>query len=633
MWQEGWQNGNAPVSKTGVRKDLGVRLLYPPHSKTAKISVSMDSPAEEIRKRIDIIDFISGFIELKKAGRNYKAICPFHQEKTPSFVVSPDRQIWHCFGSCGDGGDVIKFLMKWENITFYEALKELAQKTGVKLDNIDFEDQAWKKRERLFAINNLACDFYHYILLSHAIGKKCLDYLAKRALNEKLIKTFRLGYSPSSWDSLLKFLKKKGYSYEDCYEAGLAVKSERGSFYDRFRSRLVFPLKDPRGNILGFSGRILESVGQAKYVNTPETSIYHKRETLFGIYEAKDAIKKNDSALIVEGEFDMISCFANGIANTVAVKGSAVSREQLNLIKRYTKKIILALDADFSGDETAKKAFLDGENLDMEISVAAFSGGKDPDESLKKNPGEFKKSVANPIPIYDFIIKLAKNKYPDEDAMSKKHIGDEVMPFLINIQNPIVKSYYIKKLASVLSVDQQAVENLLQKEFKKRRNKIIHLQNIKPTKSKDRLDLIQKYILSLVLQNLGKKSIAEQVFSIIKNDDFYMPSYKKMLEYYLEYQIKLNESGSDYRTLLDTFSSTLPAELTPVMDEILLFDIEIFGPDLVEKELNKTLYEFKRLSIKRKIKEKLMEDEKSNSSEIKELMANLTEIEKKIIIL
>ncbi|MFA6533509.1 MAG: DNA primase, partial [Patescibacteria group bacterium] len=300
----------------------------------------MENQIEEIKQKIDIVEFIGGFITLKKAGRNFKAVCPFHQEKSPSFVISPERGIWHCFGACGEGGDVIKFLMKWENITFIEALKELAKKTGVKLtlNKISFEDKIWQKKERFIGMNLLASEFFHYILNKTDFGKKASSYLKTRLLNQSIIDKFELGYSPSSWDSLKLFLKKKKYEEEEMFENGLVIKSERGSYYDRFRGRLMFPLKDSRGNVLGFSGRILSGGNEkeAKYVNTPETPIYHKRECLFGINLALEEIKKQKNVYIVEGELDMITPFQHGYSNFVAVKGTALTIEQLKLLKRYT---------------------------------------------------------------------------------------------------------------------------------------------------------------------------------------------------------------------------------------------------------------------------------------------------------
>ena len=587
----------------------------------------MDNSVEEVKKRIDIVDFIGGFVALKKFGRNFKAPCPFHQEKTPSFIVSPERQIWHCFGACQEGGDAIKFLMKWENITFYEALKELADKLGIRLKKTDLEDRTWKKKQRFFTINSLVGEFYHYLLTKHKIGEKALDYLKNRKINRKIIDTFMLGYSPSSWDSLLKFLKKKGFGEEESHEAGLLVKSGRGDFYDRFRKRLMFPLKDPRDNTLGFSGRILGKEGEAKYINTPETPIYHKRETFFGINLSKDAIKKNNQAILVEGEFDMISCFQEGIANVVAVKGSAVTKEQLMLLKRYTNKIVLSLDADFSGEETTKRAIVDAENLDFDVSVVTFDFAKDPDEAIKKDSEMFKKIVKKPIPIYDFIIDLSIKKNKGQDAFSKKNIGNEVIPFIANIKNPIVRSYYVKKLAEVLEVETYAIELLIKKQLYKRKAKQ-QVVLIKKSSEKDRYQLLQMYVLSLIFQSEKPFTMLEKIFKILDEEDFSTVSYKKLLQRFSNFKTASPDLQSNQENWQEKFASFLPSELIPVFNELTLFDIAIFDQNILEKELEKIICEFKRLSLKRRIKNKI-----DDVPEVKRLAKLLSEMEKRLIVL
>lgn len=579
----------------------------------------MDNPVEEIKKRIDIVDFIGNSIALKKSGRNFKALCPFHQEKTPSFIISPERQIWHCFGACQEGGDVIKFLMKWENITFYEALKELADKLGIRLKKFDFEDRVWKKKERLFTINSLVGEFYHYLLTKHKIGEKALDYLKNRKISRKTIDTFTLGYSPSSWDSLLKFLKKKGFEEQESHEAGLLVKSERGGFYDRFRKRLMFSLKDPRGNILGFSGRILEDEAEAKYINTPETPVYHKRESLFGINLSKEAIKKNNQAILVEGEFDMISCFQEGINNVVAIKGSAVTKEQLMLLKRYANRVVLSLDTDFSGEETTKRAIVDAENLDFDIEVVTFDFAKDPDEAIKKDRQMFKKIIKQPIPIYDFIIDLSVKKNKGEGAFSKKNIGSEVIPFLVSIINPIVQSHYVKKLAEILGVETSAIELLIKKQLYKRKARQ-QIVLIKKRSEKDRYQLLQTYILSLIFQSDKPFVILEKIFKTLEEGDFSIVSYKKLLQHLTDFKM----TTSDFQS----FARSLPSELIPVFNELTLFDIAIFDQNILEKELEKIILEFKRLSLKRRIK-----DKNNDADEVKNLTKLLSEVEKRLIVL
>src|SRR3989338_5545183 len=548
----------------------------------------MENPIEEIKKKIDIVEFISSFITLKKAGRNFKAVCPFHQEKSPSFVVSPERGIWHCFGACGDGGDVIKFLMKWENITFIEALRELAKKTGIKLNKISFEDKIWQKKERYLGMNQLVSEFFHYILNKTAFGKKASQYLKDRALNQSIVDKFQLGYSPSSWDSLKLFLKKKRFEEEEMMENGLLVKSEKGSYYDRFRGRLMFPLKDSRSNVLGFSGRILDgSEKEAKYVNTPETPIYHKRECLFGINLAIEEIKKQKNVYIVEGELDMIMPFQQGYSNFVAVKGSVLTNEQLMLLKRYTDKITLMMDADPAGIESIKRGIDEAEKFDFEIRVVMIDYAKDPDEALKKDPAQFKKLIAKPIPIYDFLIETAQKKYPEESAFSKKKIGEEVIPMIEKISNPIVRTFYLKKLAGILGVSEAVIENLINQ--LKRKKKQLSLNKMKYNKPvEDSRELtIDKYILSVVFQSEDPKEIHHNFFDVIKPEYFLHPSYEKLSRFFFD-TIEKNKKID-----IGQFGKSLPEELQSIFDEIFLFAST--DHNLSGTSLDRLIYEGKKI--------------------------------------
>ncbi|MCX7881128.1 MAG: DNA primase [Patescibacteria group bacterium] len=583
-----------------------------------------DDIIREIKNRVDIVNFIGSRITLKKSGRNFKALCPFHQEKTPSFIISPERQIWHCFGACQEGGDVIKFLMKWENLTFYEAIKDFADKLGLKLKKIDFEDKTWKKKEQLIKINNLASEFFFYILTKTDFGKQALDYLSQREINQQLVKKFLIGYAPHSWDSLYRFFLKKGYQKEEINEAGLLVKGENGRFYDRFRGRLIFPIKDIRGNVIGFSGRVLDDKeGEAKYINTPETPIYHKRESLFGIDLAKEAIKNNNSVFLVEGEFDMISCYQRGIENIVAIKGSAVTKEQLMLLKRYTNRIILTLDADLAGQEAVKKGAEEAENLDFEIQVIVIDFAKDPDEAIKKDGERFKKLLKKPIPIYDYFISQAQKKYSDDDAYSKKKLAEETVVLIKKIKNPIVKSFYIKKIAEIVNLSEKSIENLIRKIEKEEKMKKRIFFNKKNSDLVNRDVLIQKYLLSLMFQSDDPFKIKEEIFKILEIDDFYFPVYQKILKIFFEFK------KNDYN--LKNFVEKLPEETKAVFDEIYLFaTVEI---NFSEENFKKLIYELKRFSLKRKISQLLKEKNERNEEEIdyqlKKLIKEISQVEKK----
>lgn len=587
----------------------------------------MENQIEEIKSKVDIVEFIGGFITLKKAGRNFKAICPFHQEKSPSFVISPDRGIWHCFGACGEGGDVIKFLMKWENITFIESLKELAKKTGVKLtlNKISFEDKIWEKKERYLGMNQLASEFFHYILNKSDFGKKAREYLKSRLLNQAIIDKFELGYSPSSWDSLKLFLKKKKYEEEEMSENGLLVKSERGTYYDRFRGRLMFPLKDSRNNVLGFSGRILEgSEKEAKYVNTPETPIYHKRECLFGINLALEEIKKQKNVFIVEGELDMITPYQHGYSNFVAIKGTALTIEQLKLLKRYTDKLTLMMDADAAGIESIKRGIDEAEKFDFEIRVAVIDFAKDPDEAIKKDPDRFKKLIAKPIPIYDFLIDVAQKKYPEESAFSKKKMGEEVIPMIEKISNPIVRTFYVKKLADILEVSESTVENLVfQLKRKKKQQSLNKIKYNKPVEDSRELT-INKYVLSVIFQSDDPNAIYHNVFEILKPEYFLQPSYEKISKIFFEEIEKNNKLN------INDFGKNLPDELRPIFDEIFLFAST--DHNLSNENLDRLIYEIKRYYFKREIKKILTEEEtEEKKKQLVKISQNLKEVEKKLI--
>ena len=586
----------------------------------------IENPIEEIKRKIDIVDFISSFITLKKTGRNFKALCPFHQEKTPSFIVSPERQIWHCFGACNEGGDIFKFLMKWENITFVEALQELAKKTGVSLKKIPLEDFVWRKKERLFSLNELSADFFHYLLAKSNVGKRAREYLKKRNVDLKIIEKFRLGYAPDSWDSLFKYLLKKNYLFDEIKDSGLVVTSGK-RVHDRFHGRLMFPIFDIRNQIIGFSGRLLtQKKDEGKYINTPETLLYRKRETLYGINLAKEAIKKNDEVILVEGEFDMITPFSMGIENIVATKGTAVTKEQLMLLKRLTKKIILSLDSDLAGLEAARRVVRESENLDVELNVVVLDFAKDPDEAVRVNLSRFKRLLKKPTTIYDFFIDLAFKNNPEDNAFSRKKIVEEVADLVDNIRNPIVRGYYIKKLASMVGLSEKTIEQYFhQRRLQEKRKKNLILTT--SVKKQKREIILEKYLLSQLFQTEEKKTLLDKIFLVLEEKDFLIPVHFKILKAVDEY-LK-NSSQENQEIDIKKFVKNLDSSLVPVFDEIYLYaDYQTEAQFL----LGQVLYEIKKYSLKRQIGQLLKSDDDSKKEEkIKQLNDSLTQIEKKLV--
>ncbi|MCL6096929.1 MAG: DNA primase, partial [Patescibacteria group bacterium] len=419
--------------------------------------------ASEIREKIDIVSFISEYLPLKKAGRNFKANCPFHNEKSPSFMVSPERQIWHCFG-CQKGGDAFSFLMEYENMEFPEALRVLAKKAGVQLKSFSYDNQAQSEKEKIYNLNRHALKFYQYVLLKHNLGKKALFYLKeKRHMTEKLIETFSLGFSPNSGSAVSNYLiNKKGYKKQDLYLAGLAFETG-GRTVDFFRGRIMFPLSDHRGNIVGFSARVLdEKQDTSKYINTKETSVYHKGSLFFGLDIAKDEIKKSQQAILVEGEFDVIACFREGIRNTVAIKGTALTENQVALLSRFTPKVTLCLDMDEAGFEATKRSLPLIEKKGLTTTII-IPDGKDPDEAIQKNPGAFKKALKDDIGIYDFLIAKFLSLYDKTSSEGKGKIVEEIKPLLSAVENEVVKEHYIKKLSREIDTSIESIAKEIDK--------------------------------------------------------------------------------------------------------------------------------------------------------------------------
>ena len=414
-----------------------------------------ENQVEVIKSRTDIVSLIDERVKLTRAGRNFKALCPFHGEKTASFFVSAELQLYKCFG-CGVGGDVYAFLQAYEGMTFPEALEYLAKKAGVQLVR-GYRKQEDEQRVRWLEALHLAEEFYHYLLTKHAVGKEALAYLKKRGVNDSLIRQFGLGYSPESWDSLYRYLvTKKRYKPEEVEMVGLIIRSTR--YYDRFRGRVMFPLRDMRGRTVGFAGRLLEvDAKEAKYVNTPETPLYHKGTLLYGLSEARGAIKKKNRVVVVEGELDMLASFRAGVTETVAIKGSALTADQIELVRRLTTNLVLALDTDAAGSEATTRGIGMADKAGVNVSVVEVTGGKDPDEVVTKNPESWRKLVERSESVYDFLIGRAFRSYDVTTGEGKRRISRQVAPILAGIGNAVEREHYLKGVAEKLAVSEQVM--------------------------------------------------------------------------------------------------------------------------------------------------------------------------------
>ena len=417
----------------------------------------------EVKQRLDIVELVSEYVTLQKAGRNFKGLCPFHSEKHPSFFVFPEQQSWHCFGACGTGGDIFSFIMKKEGIDFGQALRLLAQRGGITLSPLEAPDKAEdEKKEKLFQINEATAEYYHHLLSRTKAGEVARSYLARRKVTPETIKEFRLGFSPDAWETIKNYLMGKGYAEKELVEAGLIIEKEEGGSYDRFRNRLMFPICDIQGRVTGFGARVLDD-SLPKYINSPQTPIFDKGSSLYGIDRAKSAIRKKNSVIIVEGYMDVLIAHQHGWQNVAGSMGTSLTGKQVEGIKRLTNNITLALDADLAGEEATLrgKAILAYSNA--EANVILLPPGKDPDEVIKEDPTLWQKLVEQAMPILDFAFQSVITKIDINKARDKSLAVQKLLPSIYEIKDPTQKFHYVEKLARALKIKTSDVEAALQR--------------------------------------------------------------------------------------------------------------------------------------------------------------------------
>ncbi|HUQ84914.1 MAG TPA: DNA primase [Candidatus Limnocylindrales bacterium] len=580
----------------------------------------MDQVAQ-IREKVDIVDLLSEYLTLKKAGRNFKALCPFHSEKTPSFVISPERQIWHCFGGCNKGGDVYQFLIEYEKLEFSEALRTLAKRAGIELLNRDFGSGDQSKKERLYQLNSLSKEYYHYVLTKHKAGEKARNYLSNRGISIKIIETFSLGFSPPMGNALSKYLiDKKRFDKEEVIDAGLAFQRGR-DVMDFLRGRLMFPLIDHRDNVVGFSGRILDSSDMSsKYVNTRETLIYHKGDHVYGLNITKDAIRREAQAIIVEGEFDVLSCFQNGVSNVVAVKGTALTDSQVNLLGRFTKKITFCFDADKAGQEAIKRSLVVVEKKGLSPTVIEIPGQKDPDEAISDNPAAFKKAVKEDISVYDYLLKHTLESVDISSAEGKKKVGDVLLPFIAQISNEIIKEHYLRKIADSLDTSYESISKEIER-LSNRQEEIVPATAVKAKRSKE--EVLEEYLLALITQSEKPKNALKKVIETLSDTISRDRAYHKIMDHLL-FHFESTEHFDGKK-----FADGLPKELLPTFDTSVLFPLPPFDDE--EKLLNeveKISQKLKIVYIQEKMKKLVLEikEAEKTGGEVEELQKKYSDL-------
>jgi DNA primase len=476
---------------------------------------------DEVKQRIDIVEVIGRDITLTKAGRTFKGLCPFHSEKNPSFYVYPEQQSWHCFG-CNSGGDVFSFVMKKQNIDFGEALRQLAQKAGVVIPS-RFEPGAESgEKQRLHNINQAAASYFNNLLLNSPAGKNAQGYISGRGLTQQTVKDFQLGYSANSWEGLKKYLLEREYTEKELIDAGLIIQAEGKKSHDRFRHKLMFPIFDVRGRVTGFGGRALDD-SLPKYTNSPQTPLFDKSGTLYGINLAKDAIREQDEAIIVEGYMDVITAHQNGFKNVVASMGTAVTEKQVNILKKLSRNaaLTLALDADAAGEEAMLRTVGYENTLDAEIKVTILPSGKDPDEVIKEDIKNWQKLIGAAVPIVDYSFDMATSRLDLNTAKGKALARDRLLPIIGEIKDNVRKAHYLQKLAGLLKVTERNLEAELARLKPKPISRPKALQEaMHPALSRE------EYSLMLLLQHPELKSreegLKEEYFENSENREIFI---------------------------------------------------------------------------------------------------------------
>lgn len=452
-----------------------------------------DRVIEEIKQRLPLEEYIGRMVDLKRAGRTYKACCPFHAEKTPSFVVFPHTQTWHCFGSCGDGGDLFSFVQKREGLSFAEALQLLARQAGVALEEESPEQQTQRsERDKYLTICAAAATLFQEWLRDDPSAQGCRDYIAKRGLSADTVNKFGLGYAPDRWDSLLNAMTERGYDPADLALLGLVRQRENGTTYDYFRHRLIFPIRDVRGRVIGFGARALTAEQTPKYLNSPQTPLFDKGRNLFALELGRDAIRTQNRVVVVEGYMDAITAHQHNFSNVVASLGTALTANQIQLLNRYSPNITLALDADEAGQKAAERGLdtvlslqkelktarweraRQGKSLanqqEGDIRVLVLPDGDDPDDLIRREPARWQKLVDTALPVMEFLIQRRARTSDLRDPIQKARVADDLLPMISEIESAVVRDYYVRQLARLLQTDERvlAQELVRQKSAPKR---------------------------------------------------------------------------------------------------------------------------------------------------------------------
>lgn len=552
-------------------------------------------PTEQIKSRLDVATLIQSYCKLEKAGANYKARCPFHSEKTASFYVSPARDMWHCFG-CGKGGDIFKFVMEMEGIEFPEALKMLAERAGVELKR-EIDTGARSLRAKLFALLEDATQFFEHQLANDTGAR---EYLRERAISEESVKKFRLGFAPDGWRIMSDILKRKGYTDAEIEKAGLAIQGSKG-LYDRFRSRIIFPLEDSLGRVIGFGGRIYPphassaagSEEAAKYINTPQTPLYDKSRFLYGLSKAKNGIRQEKRAVVVEGYMDCILSHQAGVEETVAVSGTALTEAHLEMLKRLSDALVFSFDVDRAGIDASRRAVELAFAKNFHVRLVDIKGGKDPADIVAQDADAWKGMVRDARDSISFFLDKAVGTLAPSSPQAKKKIGEDILPLIARLSSEIEKAHWICELAHILKISEDALWREL-------------ARSVRIQQWQDNKDIVSASPEPEVVERTRKGRLEEHIAGLVLLE----PNFSLLGDLPEKIDCSLLATGELFQRLRERafqgikeeFFESLPEDLRHDAGRYML-EAEVFFPDVIarEGEFVRMLHAWKELSLKEKL--------------------------------
>ena len=548
-----------------------------------------DSVIDEVRDRTDIVEAVSQSVTLKKVGKNFKGLCPFHSEKTPSFTVSPEKRIYHCFG-CGAGGNVFKFVMETQNISFVHAVRQFAEDAGVIIPSRDagsLNDPQYKEREALKNTNELATTYFHSLFNDAEAGLAARDYLKSRHFTGEVLDKYQIGWAAPKWRGLVTHFQQKGnLSREIVLKSGLVIEKEDGSnTYDRFRGRVIFPIKDPHGYVIGFGGRSIVEGDNPKYLNSPETPLYQKSQVLFGMDVARQAIRKEDQAILVEGYLDQMRATQYGILNTVATCGTALTSKQAGMLRNYASSVVLVFDSDNAGRAAADKGFDVLHEKGLQVKTVFLPEGQDPDSYIQENgAGKFLEKIKTAKPYLESYIDGVVAGKNGSSTSERVEMANQVVPMLRKVQNLVERNGLIEYFSSTAKIDEASFLGELKKSFSQNQSKV---EDSEP--GKNAIVHTEKYLVQLILSD---KEIAQKVLQAINPEDFSDPSLRSIA-------ITCSQTIDEDIEIDKLIDQTDDPKIRSLLTQFGLEPIEF---DYPEKTVSDCVTKFNNVHIKSKIK-------------------------------